>query len=288
MENGADIGIIGGSGLYQIEGFDGVRELEISTPFGAPSDKLVLGTLEGKRVAFLPRHARGHKLLPSELNFQANIFAMKTLGVQWILSVSAVGSLKEQYAPMHMVVPDQFVDRTRKRKPTFFGRGMVAHVAFANPFCKHLMRIFGDSCAEAGITHHRGGKYICIEGPQFSTRAESELYRSWGMDIVGMTNLEEARLAREAEICYATLAMITDYDCWHPDHESVTAEVVIANLTQNAENAKKVLRAALRRLPVARDCECATALAHALVTRWDDVPPNIRTELLPLVGKYVK
>src|SRR5688572_14470018 len=255
MENAADIGIIGGSGLYQIEGLTGVRELEISTPFGAPSDKLVIGTLEGQRVAFLPRHARGHKILPSELNFQANIYAMKTLGVQWILSVSAVGSLKEQYAPLHMLVPDQFVDRTRKRKPTFFGRGFVAHVAFANPFCKHLMRIFGDSCAEAGITHHRGGKYICIEGPQFSTRAESELYRSWGMDIIGMTNLQEAKLAREAEICYATLALVTDYDCWHPAHDSVTVEQVIANLTQNIATAKSVLKRAVRATGVPDDPE---------------------------------
>jgi len=288
MEGVADIGIIGGSGLYQMEGFTDVREIGVETPFGAASDKLVIGTLEGKRVAFLPRHARGHRLLPSELNFQANIYAMKTLGVQWILSVSAVGSLKEQYAPLQMVIPDQFVDRTRRRKSTFFGRGFVAHVAFANPFCKHLMRIFGESCTEADVTHHRGGTYICIEGPQFSTRAESQLYRSWGMDIIGMTNLEEARLAREAEICYATLAMVTDYDCWHPDHDSVTAEVVIGNLTKNAENAKAILRAALRRLPITRDCECATALAHALVTRFEDVPPAVRTELLPLVGKYTK
>src|SRR5262245_55860037 len=207
MESVADIGIIGGSGLYQIEGFTDVREIGVETPFGPASDKLVIGTLEGKRVAFLPRHARGHRLLPSEINFQANVYALKTLGVQWILSVSAVGSLKEQYAPLHMVVPDQFVDRTRKRKPTFFGRGFVAHVAFANPFCKYVMKVLAEACADAGVTFHRGGKYICIEGPQFSTRAESELYRSWGMDIIGMTNLEEARLAREAEICYATLAM---------------------------------------------------------------------------------
>jgi len=288
MENAADIGIIGGSGLYQMDGLTDTREIAVSTPFGAPSDKLVLGTLEGKRVAFLPRHARGHKILPHELNFQANIFAMKTLGVQWILSVSAVGSLKEEYAPLHMLIPDQFVDRTRKRKSSFFGRGFVAHVAFANPFCKHVSKVLGDAADEAGVVCHRGGKYICIEGPQFSTRAESELYRSWGMDIIGMTGLEEARLAREAEICYATLAMITDYDCWHPDHESVTAEYVIANLTKNAENAKSVLRGALRRLPAPRDCECATALAHALVTRIEDVPPGVRTELLPLVARYVK
>jgi 5'-methylthioadenosine phosphorylase len=287
MENTAEIGIIGGSGLYEMEGVTGVRELEVETPFGAPSDKLMLGTLDGKRVAFLPRHARGHKILPSEINFLANIFALKTLGVQWILSASAVGSLREKYEPLHMVIPDQFVDRTRKRRSTFFGRGMVAHVAFANPFCKHVSRVLSEACAEAGVTHHRGGTYVCIEGPQFSTRAESELYRSWGMDIIGMTNLEEARLAREAEICYATLAMVTDYDCWHPDHESVTADHIIANLVRNAANAKNVLRLAVRRLPTPRDCECAHALQHALVTRWADVPEKVRAELAPLVGHYV-
>jgi 5'-methylthioadenosine phosphorylase len=288
MDNAADIGIIGGSGLYAMDGVTETREIEVSTPFGAPSDKLVLGKLEGQRVAFLPRHARGHKILPSEINFQANIFALKTLGVQWIFSVSAVGSLKEKYAPLQMVIPDQFIDRTRRRKATFFGRGFVAHVAFANPFCKHVSRALGDGCVEAGVTRHMGGTYICIEGPQFSTRAESNLYRSWGLDIIGMTNLEEARLAREAEICYATLAMVTDYDCWHPEHESVTADQIIANLTQNAANAQKVLRAAVRRMPLPRDCECSTALAHALVTRWTDVPTAVRTELLPLVGKYVQ
>jgi 5'-methylthioadenosine phosphorylase len=288
MENTAEIGIIGGSGLYEMDGVTGIRELEIETPFGAPSDKLVLGTLEGKRVAFLPRHARGHKILPGEINYPANIYALKTLGVQWILSASAVGSLREKYEPLHMVIPDQFVDRTRKRQATFFGRGMVAHVAFANPFCKHVSRVLVDACADAGVSHHRGGTYVCIEGPQFSTRAESELYRSWGMDIIGMTNLEEARLAREAEICYATLAMVTDYDCWHPEHESVTVEQILANLTRNAANAKNVLRLAVRRLPTPRDCECAHALQHALVTRWADVPAKVRTELLPLVGKYVQ
>jgi 5'-methylthioadenosine phosphorylase len=287
MENAADIGIIGGSGLYEMEGVTDVRELEIETPFGAPSDKLVLGTLEGKRVAFVPRHARGHKILPAEINYPANIFALKTLGVQWILSASAVGSLREKYEPLQMVIPDQFVDRTRKRRATFFGRGMVAHVAFANPFCKHVQRVLAEACADAGVAHHRGGTYVCIEGPQFSTRAESELYRTWGMDIIGMTNLEEARLAREAEICYATLAMVTDYDCWHPDHESVTADQIIANLVKNAANAKNVLRSTVRRLPAPRDCECARALQHALVTRWTDVPAKVRTELLPLVAKYV-
>jgi 5'-methylthioadenosine phosphorylase len=230
MDNAAEIGIIGGSGLYEMEGVGEVRELEISTPFGAPSDKLILGTLEGRRVAFLPRHARGHRILPHEINFRANIFALKTLGVQWIFSASAVGSLKEQYAPLSMVIPDQLVDRTKRRNATFFGRGFVAHVAFANPFCRHVSRVLAEACAASGVTHHEGGTYVCIEGPEFSTRAESLLYRSWGMDIIGMTNLEEARLAREAEICYATLAMVTDYDCWHPDHESVWAEYIFGNL----------------------------------------------------------
>jgi 5'-methylthioadenosine phosphorylase len=284
----AQIGIIGGSGLYEMEGFSDVRELAVETPFGSPSDRLMLGTLEGKQVAFLPRHARGHRLLPSELPFRANIFAMKQLGVEWILSVSAVGSLKEKYAPLHMVIPDQFVDRTTQRKSTFFGRGLVAHVAFAHPFCTRVSQLLALACADAGATHHVGGSYVCIEGPQFSTRAESELYRSWGMDIVGMTNLQEARLAREAEICYATLAMVTDYDCWHPEHDAVTAEQIIANLGRNAANAKAVLRAALRRLPAPRDCECASALKFALVTPAELVPAALKHELAPIVGRYMK
>ena len=283
----AQIGIMGGSGLYEMEGFDDVREVAVDTPFGRPSDRLMVGTLEGKSVAFLPRHARGHKLLPGELNFQANVFAMKKLGVEWILSVSAVGSLKDEYEPQHMVIPDQFVDRTTQRKATFFGRGLVAHVAFAHPFCSHVSRVMAEACVEAGITHHVGGSYVCIEGPQFSTRAESELYRSWGMDLVGMTNLQEARLAREAEICYTTLAMVTDYDCWHPEHDSVTVEQILANLSSNAANAQAVLRAAVRRLPTPRDCECASALKFALVTRPELVPEHVKRELAPIVGKYM-
>jgi 5'-methylthioadenosine phosphorylase len=283
----AQVGIMGGSGLYEMEGFDDVREVAVDTPFGRPSDRLMVGTLEGKPVAFLPRHARGHKLLPGELNFQANIFAMKKLGVEWILSVSAVGSLKDRYEPQHMVIPDQFVDRTTQRKATFFGRGLVAHVAFAHPFCSHVSRVMAEACVEAGVTHHVGGSYVCIEGPQFSTRAESELYRSWGMDLVGMTNLQEARLAREAEICYATLAMVTDYDCWHPEHDSVTVEQILANLSSNAAAAKAVLRAAVRRLPTPRDCECASALKFALVTRPELVPEHVKRELAPIVGKYM-
>jgi len=283
-----EIGIIGGSGLYQMEGFTDVREVAVETPFGAPSDHLMVGTLEGRRVAFLPRHARGHRILPHELNFRANVYAMKKLGVEWILSVSAVGSLKEEYAPLHMLLPDQFVDRTRERKSTFFGRGLVAHVAFAHPICRNLSRVMAAACAEAGATHHVGGTYVCMEGPQFSTRAESELYRSWGMDVVGMTNLQEAKLAREAEICYGTLAMITDYDCWHPTHDSVTAEQILAVLGRNADTAKAVLRAAVRRLPIPRECECASALRYALITAPEHVPDDVKRELEPIVGRYMR
>jgi 5'-methylthioadenosine phosphorylase len=288
MTQRAQIGIIGGSGLYEMEGFADAREIAIDTPFGPTSDAVVLGTLEGRRVAFLARHGRGHRILPGELNFQANVYALKSLGVEWILSVSAVGSLREEYPPLHMVIPDQLVDRTTQRKSTFFGRGLVAHVAFAQPFCANLSSLMASACREASAPYHLGGRYVCIEGPQFSTRAESELYRAWGMDVVGMTNLQEARLAREAEICYATLAMVTDYDCWHPDHASVTAEQIIANLGRNAATARLVLRAALRRLPIARDCECASALRAALVTPAELVPDALKRELAPLIGRYMK
>lgn len=288
MAEHAQIGIIGGSGLYEMEGFADAREVPLETPFGAPSDSLMVGTLEGRRVAFLARHARGHRILPGELNFQANVFALKALGVEWILSVSAVGSLRQEYEPLHMVVPEQLVDRTTQRKSTFFGRGLVAHVAFAQPFCANLSKLMASACADVSATYHMGGTYVCIEGPQFSTRAESELYRAWGMAVVGMTNLQEARLAREAEICYATLAMVTDYDCWHPEHASVTAEQISANLGRNAATARSVLRAALRRLPIARDCECASALKAALVTPAGLVPDALKRELAPLIGKYLK
>jgi 5'-methylthioadenosine phosphorylase len=288
MREQADIGIIGGTGLYQMEGFTDVREVAVETPFGSPSDSLFVGTLEDKRVAFLARHGRGHRILPHELNFQANVFAMKRLGVQWILSVSAVGSLKEEYAPLHVVVPDQFIDRTRQRRSTFFGRGLVAHVAFANPFCRGLSRVVAEACGEAGATFHVGGTYVCMEGPQFSTRAESNLYRSWGADLIGMTNLQEAKLAREAEICYATLAMVTDYDCWHAEHAAVTAEQIIGNLGRNAATARAVLRAAVRRLPIPRDCECESALRFALVTAAELVPDEMKRELQPIVGRYMK
>ena len=286
----ADIGIIGGSGLYEMEGLQDVREVSLDTPFGRPSDNFVVGTLDGRRVAFLARHARGHRILPHELPFQANIYALKLLGVERILSVSAVGSLKEQYAPLHMLIPDQFVDRTQSRKSTFFGRGLVGHVGFAKPFCGELRKRMASACAEAGVTHHDGGAYVCIEGPHFSTRAESELYRSWGMDVVGMTNLQEAKLAREAEICYVTLALVTDYDCWHPDHDAVTVDQVVAVLKQNSENAKRVLRLVLRGLDpsAARACECATALKHALMTAPAAIPEQTKRELEPIIGKYLK
>jgi len=287
MEHRARIGIIGGSGLYAMDGLSNVEDLAVATPFGEPSDALRVGTLEGQRVAFLARHGRGHRLLPSELNFRANLYAMKSIGVEWILSVSAVGSLKERYAPLEIVIPDQLVDRTTQRKATFFGRGLVAHVAVAHPFCQPLSNVLADACAEAGAKFHKGGTYVCIEGPQFSTLAESELYRSWGMDVVGMTNLQEARLAREAEICYATLAMVTDYDCWHPEHDSVTVEQIIDNLGRNAATAQAVLRAAAKRLPYERTCECESALKYALLTAPDQVPDAIKRELAPIVGRYI-
>lgn len=286
----ADVGVIGGSGLYAMQGLADAREVSLDTPFGKPSDSFVVGSLEGRRVAFLARHARGHKILPHELPFQANLFAMKLLGVQRILSVSAVGSLKEKYAPLHMVIPSQFVDRTLTRKSTFFGRGLVGHVAFARPFCTNLQQALAGACADSGVIHHRGGAYVCIEGPHFSTRAESELYRSWGMDVVGMTNLQEAKLAREAEICFATLALVTDYDCWHPDHDAVTVDQVMQNLGKNSQNAQRVLRAAIGRLDVAaeRGCECASALKHALMTPPELVPDETKRELQPLIAKYMK
>ncbi len=288
MSERAAIGIIGGTGLYQMEGFTDVREVALETPFGPPSDAVMLGRLDGRAVAFLPRHGRGHRILPHELNFQANVFAMKSLGVEFLLSVSAVGSLKEAYAPLDMLVPDQLIDRTQQRRSTFFGRGLVAHVAFAHPFCRVLSKLMAEGCREAGARHHVGGSYVCIEGPQFSTYAESQLYRSWGADVVGMTNLQEAKLAREAEICYATLAMVTDYDCWHPDHDAVTAESVMKVLAQNVATARAVLRAVVRKLPVPRECECEHALRHALLTPRELVPEGVKRELEPIVGRYLR
>ena len=283
------IGIIGGSGLYQMPELTDVEEVTVDTPFGEPSDSFVLGTLEGERVAFLPRHGRGHRYSPTELPFRANIYAMKLLGVERILSASAVGSLQEQYAPLDMVIPDQFFDRTRGRvrESTFFGDGIVAHVSFAHPVCKPLGDVLEGACGVAHVKTHRGGTYVCMEGPAFSTFAESNVYRSWGMDIIGMTNLQEAKLAREAEICYTTIALVTDYDCWHPSHDSVTIDLIVANLTQNAKTAQQVIASAVERLPVERDCECARALAHAIITRPEAIPASVKSALKPLVGKYI-
>src|SRR6201991_340678 len=261
------IGIIGGSGLYQMPELKDIQEVKVDTPFGSPSDSFIVGTLEGEKVAFLPRHGRGHRFTPTEVPFRANIYAMKLLGVERILSASAVGSLQEQYAPLDMVIPDQFFDRTRGRvkESTFFGEGIVAHISFAHPVCKALGDVLEEGCREADVQVHRGGTYLCMEGPAFSTVAESNVYRSWGMDIIGMTNLQEAKLAREAEICYATLALITDYDCWHPDHDSVTVEMIIANLTQNARTAQKVIAGAVRALAATeRTCGCGSALKNAI------------------------
>jgi 5'-methylthioadenosine phosphorylase len=282
------IGIIGGSGLYDMAELVDREEVRLTTPFGDPSGPYVTGTLRGRRVAFLARHGAGHRLMPSELPFRANIYGFKQLGVEWILSASAVGSLKAEYAPLDLVIPDQFLDRTRGRVSTFFGNGLVAHVAFAHPVCGTLSRLAFDAATQAGAHVHRGGTYVCMEGPQFSTKAESNLYRSWGMDVIGMTNLQEAKLAREAEICYVTIALVTDYDCWHPDHDHVTVDMVIANLTENARTAQQVIANAVASLPVVRDCECARALESAIITRRDAIPGATARDLAPLVGKYLK
>jgi 5'-methylthioadenosine phosphorylase len=286
-DNDIQIGIIGGSGLYDMAELTDREERHVGTPFGDPSSAYIIGTLRGKRVAFLARHGLGHRLMPSELNFRANIFGFKTLGVEYLLSASAVGSLKEEYRPLDLVIPDQFFDRTRGRVSTFFGRGLVAHVGFAHPFCAPLSELAFQSAKSAGATVHNGGTYVCMEGPQFSTLAESRLYRSWGMDIIGMTNLQEAKLAREAEICYATIALVTDYDCWHPDHDHVTVEMIVANLTQNAKTAQQVIADAVGRLPFERTCECAAALKYAIITRPEAVPAAVKRNLAPLLRKYV-
>jgi 5'-methylthioadenosine phosphorylase len=282
----ASVGIIGGSGLYSMTGLADAREVRVRTPFGEPSDAIVLGTLEGKRVAFLARHGRGHRLLPGEINYRANIYAMKLLGVERIISVSAVGSLKEDLRPGEFLVPDQFFDRTKGRVSTFFGNGIVAHVGFAHPTCGQLSGVLADACVHEAVKVHRRGTYVCMEGPQFSTLAESETYRGLRFDVIGMTNLTEAKLAREAELCYATIAMITDYDCWHPEHESVTASQIIATLGQNAENAQKVLRTAVRELPASQSCKCRSALQHALVTDLKIVPKATKKNLAAILGKY--
>ena len=287
MADRVQIGIIGGSGLYDMSELSDREERTVSTPFGDPSGPYVIATLRGKRVAFLARHGSGHRLMPSELNYRANIFGMKVLGVDYILSASAVGSLQERYVPQHLVIPDQFFDRTKGRISTFFGNGLVAHVAFAHPVCGRLAAIAYDSCTAVGATAHKGGTYVCMEGPQFSTLAESKLYRAWGMDIIGMTNLQEAKLAREAEICYATIALVTDYDCWHPDHDSVTVDMIIANLVANARTAQQVIAQAVDRLPYERTCQCATALANAILTRRDAIPETVKRDLAPIVSKYL-
>ena len=283
----AEIGIIGGSGLYSMPGLTEVREERVPTPFGDASDSFILGSLEGRTVAFLARHGRGHRLLPSELNFRANIYAMKALGVERILSVSAVGSLKEEHKPTDFVIADQFIDRTFLRTSTFFGDGIVGHVAFGDPVCATVAEAAAAACEQVGVVGKRGGTYICMEGPQFSTKAESNLYRSWGADVVGMTNLQEAKLAREAEICYATVAMVTDYDCWHPHHDSVTVEQIVAVLHQNAENAAKVVRATVASLPTERSCGCATAAKYAILTQPAAIPEAAKERVRLLFGKYL-
>jgi 5'-methylthioadenosine phosphorylase len=283
----AEIGIIGGSGLYAMPGLTNIREERVSTPFGDPSDPLVLGELDGRRVAFLARHGKGHRLLPSELNFRANIYALKSVGVEQILSVSAVGSLKEEHKPTDFVVPDQFIDRTFARTATFFGEGIAGHVGFGDPVCRDVAAVLTNACAKEDVVGKSGGTYICMEGPQFSTRAESNLYRSWGADIIGMTNLQEAKLAREAEICYATLAMVTDYDCWREGHDDVTVEQVIAVMHQNSANAARVVRAAVNLLPAGRTCACATAAQYAIMTSADVIPRATREKLALLWGKYL-
>jgi 5'-methylthioadenosine phosphorylase len=286
----ARIGVIGGSGLYRLPGLENLKEVALNTPFGAPSDVFLIGDLEGERVAFLPRHGRGHRVMPSEIPFRANIYGMKMLGVERILSASAVGSLKEEHKPLDVVIPDQFFDRTRGRASTFFGDGVVAHVSFADPVCPQL----GDALEAAGgdvdgLEVHRGGTYVCMEGPAFSTRAESNVYRSWGADVIGMTNLQEAKLAREAEICYATLALVTDYDCWHDSHESVTVEMVIENLNRNTESARQLIRGALRRLAGSpRSCACGEALRYAIITQPGEISDAAKERLSAIIGKYME
>jgi 5'-methylthioadenosine phosphorylase len=283
-----EIGIIGGSGLYEMAELTDREEKKVETPFGDPSGPYLVGTLRGKRVAFLARHGAGHTIMPSELNFRANIYGFKVLGVERILSASAVGSLKIEYKPLDIVIPDQFFDRTKGRISTFFGRGLVAHVGFAHPFCGVLSGIAADSVRAVGATVHRGGTYVNMEGPQFSTLAESKLYRAWGLDVIGMTNLQEAKLAREAEICYSTLALVTDYDCWHPDHDSVTVDLIVANLMQNAKTAQRAIAEAVGRISGPRTCACKDALATAIITRPEYVPAQLKRELQPIIGKYIQ
>src|SRR5437764_6424344 len=288
MSERIEIGIVGGSGLYEMVELVDRSERTVETPFGSPSGPYIVGTLRGRRVAFLARHGKGHVLLPSEINYRANLFGFKVLGVERILSASAVGSLKEEYRPLDILIPDQFFDRTRGRISTFFGRGLVAHIAFAHPLCGELSKIAADSAEAVGATVHRRGTYVNMEGPQFSTLAESKLYRSWGMDVIGMTNLQEAKLAREAEICYAILALVTDYDSWHPDHDSVTVDLIIANLLQNAVTAQKTIAEAVGRLTRPRSCACKDALATAIITQAALVPEQTKKDLAPIIGRYIR
>lgn len=282
------IGVIGGSGLYQMNELTDVKERSLSTPFGDPSDAYITGTLEGKRIAFLARHGRGHRIQPTDINYRANIHGFKQLGVEWLISVSAVGSMKEHIKPLDFVIPDQFYDHTKRRISTFFGNGAVGHIGFAHPVCPLLADILEKSCRDAAVTTHKGGTYICMEGPQFSTKAESRIYRQWGVDIIGMTNMPEAKLAREAEICYSTMALVTDYDCWHESEEIVTIEAVIATLMKNVNNARGILRKIVTQLPIARGCECATALASGVITSREHIPAKTLEDLKLIIGKYVK
>lgn len=284
----AKIGVIGGSGLYKMDELEDVREVELETPFGDPSDKYVVGTLSGKPVAFLARHGEGHRLLPSELNFRANIFGFKLLGVEHIFSASAVGSLREDIHPLDVLIPDQFIDRTRGRVSTFFGNGIAVHVEFSHPFCARLSKLMSEAATEVGARVHDGGTYVCMEGPQFSTLAESRLYRSWGAHVIGMTNLQEAKLAREAEMSYATMALVTDYDCWHESHDSVSVEQVIGNLLKNAETARRTILESVKNLDLSVPSPHANALATAIITQPPYIPERIKRDLAPLIGKYVK
>jgi 5'-methylthioadenosine phosphorylase len=284
----AEIAVIGGSGLYSMPGLSNTRELRVKTPFGEPSDAFILGSLEGKRVAFLARHGRGHRILPTELNYRANIYALKLLGVQRIISVSAVGSLLEDLQPGQFLIPDQFFDNTKNRKSTFFGDGIAAHVTFDKPVCPQLSSVLAEACRVANVAVHEKGIYINMEGPQFSTLAESHFYRAMRFSAVGMTNATEAKLAREAEICYSTIAMITDYDCWHPNHDSVTVEAILATLNQNAINAQNVVRQAIKSIPAEHTCKCASALKHAILTDPKRVPTKTKKKLAPIISKYLK
>jgi 5'-methylthioadenosine phosphorylase len=284
----AKLGVIGGTGLYEIEGLSDVEEIKVKTPFGDPSDSIIIGTLEGTSIAFLPRHGRGHRINPTELPSRANIYALKSLGVEWVISINSAGSLREELAPRHLVIPDQIVDRTRHRVDSFFDNGLVVHIPFAEPFCLVLSEILYQAARDAGATVHKGGTFIAMEGPQFSTRAESRLYCSWGASIIGMTVLPEAKLAREAEMCYASVACVTDYDCWHEEKEPVTVETILAILAENVDTAKGVIKIASSRIPRRRDCECAHALRTGIVTPPALIPAQMKRELALLIGKYLK